>query len=51
MPGAAFDAFGLRRDAGNWTYDLSFNQISSLKDFIARATRSRSSWTAQAWST
>ncbi len=51
MQGATFDALGLRRDAGNWTYDLSSNQTSSRKDFIARATRSRNSWTAQAWST
>ena len=32
MPGAAFDAFGLRRDATNWDYDLTTAQITALKD-------------------
>ena len=27
----SFDAFGLRRDAANWAYDLSGTQIASLK--------------------
>lgn len=27
----SFDAFGLRRDAANWNYDLTGTQISSLK--------------------
>ena len=32
VPGAAFDAFGLRRDATNWDYDLTTAQITALKD-------------------
>ena len=28
----SFDAFGLRRDATNWDYDLSQNQIATLKN-------------------
>ncbi|MGB9428686.1 MAG: RHS repeat-associated core domain-containing protein [Gammaproteobacteria bacterium] len=28
----SFDAFGLRRDAGNWTYDLTPAQIATLKN-------------------
>ena len=32
MPGAAFDAFGLRRDAANWDDDLTTAQITALKD-------------------
>ncbi len=28
----SFDAFGLRRDATNWAYDLTGTQVASLKD-------------------
>ena len=32
----SFDAFGLRRDAGNWTYDLSSSQIAPLTGLTNR---------------
>ena len=32
----SFDAFGLRRDATNWDYDLSQNTIATLKNYTAR---------------
>lgn len=32
----SFDAFGLRRDATNWDYDLSQNQIATLKNYTDR---------------
>ncbi|MGH8321664.1 MAG: PKD domain-containing protein [Gammaproteobacteria bacterium] len=32
----SFDAFGLRRDPSNWEYDLSQNQISTLKSLTDR---------------
>ena len=32
----SFDAFGLRRDAANWDYDLSQNQIATLKSYTDR---------------
>ena len=32
----SFDAFGLRRDPGNWSYDLSAAQIASLKGVTDR---------------
>ena len=32
VPGAAFDAFGLRRDPSNWDYDLTAAQITALKE-------------------
>ena len=35
-PGAAFDAFGVRRDAANWDYDLSQSQIQLLKNYTDR---------------
>ena len=32
----SFDAFGLRRDPSNWDYDLSQNQIATLKNYTDR---------------
>ena len=32
----SFDAYGIRRDPSNWDYDLSQNQISTLKDYTDR---------------
>lgn len=32
----SFDAFGLRRDATNWNYDLSQNTIATLKNYTDR---------------
>ena len=32
----SFDAYGLRRDPGNWDYDLSQNTIATLKDYTDR---------------
>lgn len=32
----SFDAFGLRRDASNWDYDLSQNTIATLKNYTDR---------------
>ena len=49
VPGAAFDAFGLRRDPSNWDDDLTTAQITALKDDTDRGFRFRFNWVAGRW--